>query len=125
MVSQQSSSLLSGSLEIIFYMKTLLDIKEYMHCQPDLLCIEYKSPANIYRVSEAQKEMKKRYVDNGYAYILSNNYDKITKAIHEYMGGIRVPSCKYCEKIFHSKETRKTHYKVITRAIMTLGYQPN
>ena len=116
-------------------MKTRLDIKEFMHCQPDLmvldyykdfkgLCIEYKSPANIYQVSEAQKDMKKRYVDNGYAFILSNNYDKITKAIHEYMGGIRVP-CKYCEKIFHSKETRKTHYKVITRAIMTLGYQPN
>ena len=68
--------------------------------------------------------MKKQYVDNGYAFIVSNNYDKTTKAIHKYMGGIRVPG-KYFEKIFHSKETRKTHYKVITGAIMTLGYQPN
>ena len=117
-------------------MKTRLDIKGYMRGQPDLivldyykdfkgLCIEYKSPANIYWVSEAQKDVKKRYVDNGYAFILSNNYDKTTKAIHEYMGGIRVP-CKYCEKIFYSKETRKRHYKVIAaRAIMALGYQPN
>ena len=96
-----------------------------MRGQPDLivlnyhedfkgLCIEFKSPTNIYRVSEASKGMKKRYVDNGYAFILSNNYDKISKAIHEYTRGIRVP-CKYCEKLFHSKETRKTHYEVIHR----------
>ena len=26
--------------------------------------------------------MKKRYLENGYAFILSNDYDKITKAIH-------------------------------------------
>ena len=69
MVSQQSSPLLSRSLEIIFYMKTRLDIKGYMRGQPDLmlldyykdfkgLCIEYKSPANIYRFSEAQKGVK-------------------------------------------------------------------
>ena len=43
--------------------------KGYMRGQPDLmvldyhkdfkgLCIEFKSPTNIYRVSEAQKEMK-------------------------------------------------------------------
>ena len=94
-----------------------------MHCQPDLmvldyykdfkgLCIEYKSPANIYRVSEAQKEMKKRYVDNGYAFILSNNYDKISKAIHEYMRCVRV-LCKYREKLFLTKETWNTHYKGI------------
>ena len=77
------------------------------------LCIEFKLPTiNIYRVSEAQKEMKKRYVDNGYAFILSNDHDKISKAIHEYMRGIRVP-CIYCEKVFHSKETQKTLYKVI------------
>ena len=49
------------------------------------LCIEFKSPTNDYRVSDAQKEMKKEYVKNGYAFILSNDYDKIRKAIHEYM----------------------------------------
>ena len=96
-----------------------------MREQPDLmvlnyqkdfegLCIELISPTSIYRVSLAQKEMKKRYVDNGYAYILSNNHDKISKAIHLCMRGIRV-LCKYCEKLFLTKETRKTHCKVIHR----------
>ena len=66
------------------------------------------------RISEAQKKMKKRYVNNGYAYILCNDYDKICKAVHEYMKGIRVP-CKYCNKLFLNKETLKTHYKIIHR----------
>ena len=66
------------------------------------------------RISEAQKKMKKRYVKNGYAYILCNDYDKICKAVHEYMKGIRVP-CKYCNKLFLNKETLKTHYKIIHR----------
>ncbi|CAH3180812.1 unnamed protein product, partial [Porites evermanni] len=76
--------------------------KEYMRGQPDLmvldyhkdykgLCIEFKSPTNNYHVSEAQLEMKKKYVNNGYAFILSNDYDKISKNIHEYMKGISVP----------------------------------
>ena len=82
--------------------------KGYMRGQPDLmvldyhkdykgLCIEFKSPTNNYHVSEAQLEMKKKYVNNGYAFILSNDYDTISKNIHEYMKGIRVP-CKYCIK---------------------------
>ena len=75
--------------------------KGYMRGQPDLmildyhkhykdLCIEFKSPTNNYHVSEAQKEMKKKYVNNGYAFVLSNDYDKICKNIHDYMKGIRV-----------------------------------
>ena len=97
--------------------------KGYMRGQPDLmvldyhidykgLCIEFKSPTNNYHVSEAQKEMKKKYVNNGYAFVLSNDYDKISKNIHEYMKGIRVP-CKYCVKQFLNKDTLKIHYKVI------------
>ena len=99
--------------------------KAYMRGQPDLmvldyhkdykgLCIEFKSPTNNYHVSEAQKEMKKKYVNNGYAFILSNDYDKISKNIHEYMKGIRVP-CKYCIKQFLNKDTLKMHYKIIHR----------
>ena len=99
--------------------------KGYMRGQPDLmvldyhkdykgLCIEFESPTNNYHVSAAQKEMKKKYVNNGYAFILSNNYDKISKNIHEYMKGIRVP-CKYCIKQFLNKDTLKMHYKVIHR----------
>ena len=99
--------------------------KGYMRGQPDLivldyhkdykgLCIEFKSPTNNYHVSEAQLEMKKKYVNNGYAFILSNDYDNISKNIHDYMKGIRVP-CKYCIKQFLNKDTLKMHYKIIHR----------
>ena len=99
--------------------------KGYMRGQPDLmvlnyhkdfkgLCIEFKSPTNNYHLSEAQKEMKKKYVNNGYAFIICNDYDKISKNIHEYMKGVRVP-CKYCIKQFLNKDTLKMHYKVIHR----------
>ena len=99
--------------------------KGYMRGQPDLmvlnyhkdfkgLCIEFKSPTNNYHLSEAQKEMKKKYVNNGYAFIICNDYDKISKNIHEYMKGVRVP-CKYCIKQFLNKDTLKMHYKIIHR----------
>ena len=76
------------------------------------LCIEFKSPTNNYQISHAQREMKKRYKENCYQFILSNDYDHICKEVHSCMVGIRVP-CKYCNKAFLNKETRKTHYKII------------
>ena len=99
--------------------------KGYMKGQPDIMimnyhkdysgcCIEFKFPTNNYLISVAQKEMKHKYRENGYYFLLSNDYDIITKYIHEYMAGIRIP-CKYCEKLFLAKETRKTHYKIIQR----------
>ena len=99
--------------------------KGYTRGEPDLmildyhkdykgLCIEFKSPTNNYRVSKAQKEMKKKYVNNGYAFTLSNDYDRICMNIHDYMKGIRVP-CSYCIKQFLNKDTLKTHYRVIHR----------
>ena len=97
--------------------------KGYMRGKPDLLVlnyhkgfkglgIEFQSPTGNYRVSDAQKEMKKRYVNNGYAYILCNDYDKICKGIHEYMKGIRV-LCKYCNKLFLNTE----HHEIIHRIV--------
>ena len=99
--------------------------KGYMRGQPDLmildyhkyykgLCIEFKSPTNNYCVSEAQLKMKDKYCDNEYAFILSNDYDKISKLIHKYMSGVRI-SCKYCTKAFRKKKTINNHYKVIHR----------
>ena len=40
------------------------------------------------------------------------DYDLITKTIHDYMEGVRVP-CKFCNREFLSKETPKIHYKII------------
>ena len=99
--------------------------KGYQRGQPDLmildyhreykgLCIEFKSPTNNYCVTESQMKMKEKYRDNDYAFILSNDYDKISKLIHKYMSGVRI-LCKYCPKAFCSKKTLNKHYKVIHR----------
>ena len=99
--------------------------KGYQRGTPDLmilnyhkdykgLCIEFKSPTNNYNISEDQLKMKKKYRDNNYAFILSNDYDKISKLIHKYMAGVRI-SCEYCTKSFRSKKTLISHYKFFHR----------
>ena len=99
--------------------------KGYMRGQPHLmilnyhkdykgLCIEFKSPTNNYSVTESQLEMKEKYTKNEYAYILSNDYDKISKLIHKYFAGVRIP-CEYCSKAFRNKKTINSHYKVFHR----------
>ena len=99
--------------------------KGYTRGQPDLmildyhreykgLCIEFKSPTNNYCVTESQLKMKEKYRNNDYAFILSNDYDKISKLVHKYMAGVRIP-CKYCSKAFRNKKTLNKHYKIIHR----------
>ena len=99
--------------------------KGYQRGQPDLmildfhrdykgLCIEFKSPTNVYEVSDSQLKMKEKYKKNNYAFILSNDYDSISKKIHKYMAGVRIP-CEYCPKAFCSQKTLKSHYKVFHR----------
>ena len=99
--------------------------KGYQLGQPDLmildyhkdyqgLCIEFKSPTNNYSVSDSQLKMKEKYCQNNYAFILSNDYDKISKLIHKYFAGVRIP-CEYCTKAFRNKKTLNTHYKVFHR----------
>ena len=99
--------------------------KGYTKGQPDLmildyhkdykgLCIEFKSLTNNYNISEAQLKTKEKYRNNDYAFILSNDYNKISKNIHKYMAGVRVP-CKYCTRAFRNKKTLNKHYKVIHR----------
>ena len=99
--------------------------KGYSRGQPDLmildyhkdyqgLCIEFKSPTNNYEVSESQLKMKDKYKKNNYAFILSNDYDRISKQIHKYMAGVRIP-CEYCPKAFCNKKTLSSHYKVFHR----------
>ena len=99
--------------------------KGYLRGQPDLmilnyhkdyngLYIEFKSPTNNYQISDAQKQMKERYKENCYKFILTNDYDDICMQLHNYMAGVRIP-CKYCTKAFLNKETLEKHYKVIHR----------
>ena len=50
--------------------------------------------------------MKEKYRENNYDFILSNDYDKISKLIHKYFAGGRIP-CKYCSKVFRNKKNSK------------------
>ena len=99
--------------------------KGYQRGTPDLmildfhkdyqgLCIEFKSPTNNYEVSDSQLKMKEKYCQNGYAFILSNDYDKISKLIHKYFAGVRIP-CEYCTKAFRKTKTLNRHYKIFHR----------
>ena len=99
--------------------------KGYQRGTPDLmilnyhkdyrgLCIEFKSPTNNYEVSESQLKMKDQYCKNNYAFILSNDYDKISKLIHKYFAGVRIP-CEYCTKSFRKIKTLNTHYRIFHR----------
>ena len=99
--------------------------KGYQRGTPDLmilnyhrdykgLCIEFKSPTNNYEVSESQLKMKEKYSQNNYAFILSNDYDKISKIIHKYFAGVRIP-CEYCSKAFRKTKTLNTHYRIFHR----------
>ena len=99
--------------------------KGYQRGTPDLmilnfhkdyrgLCIEFKSPTNNYEVSESQIKMKEKYCKNNYAFILSNDYDKISKLLHKYMAGVRIP-CEYCSKAFRKIKTLNTHYRIFHR----------
>ena len=91
--------------------------KGYQRGQPDLmvlnnhrdfkgLCIEFKSPTNNYCVTESQLKMKEKYKNNGFAFILSNDYHKISKLVHKYFAGVRIP-CEYCIKAFRNKKNSK------------------
>ena len=99
--------------------------KGYQRGQPDLmilnyhreykgLCIEFKSPTNYYSISESQIKTKSQYKKNDFAFITSNDYDSISKKIHEYMKGVRIP-CEYCIKCFCSRETLNSHLRIFHR----------
>lgn len=70
--------------------------KGYTKGQPDLmivnyhkynngLCIELKSPTNIYQISVAQREMKERYKENCYKFILMTMIKFVSKYINIWM----------------------------------------
>ena len=74
------------------------------------MCIEFKSRTNNYKISEAQLEIKKRYKQNGYRILISNDYDEIIAFLNKRMWGVRI-SFRYCSNQFRSKETYQTRIR--------------
>ena len=44
------------------------------------LCTEFKIPTNNYQISEAQREMKRRYHQNNNRFLISNDYTYLSPA---------------------------------------------
>ncbi|CAH3144903.1 unnamed protein product [Porites lobata] len=96
--------------------------KGYLRGQPDLmilnnhkdfngLCIEFKSPTNKYQISDAQKQMKERYKENCYKFILSNDYDDICMQLHKYMAGVHgMYSYSDINDYIHQYMDQKSHH---------------
>ena len=93
--------------------------KAYMKGQPDIMiinhhkhfkgsCVKFKSPNNNYERSEAQLKMKKLYRKNGFSFMISNDYDLITKHLNLYIEDNRLP-CNMCTKEFLSHERLQAH----------------
>lgn len=93
--------------------------KGYQSGQPDLLIlnqthryrgllIEFKNAFGTGHLSDDQKHMIKKYQQNGFKTIVSNDYTKIVIKIHNYVKQLRVP-CLYCRGLFKTNETLKNH----------------
>ena len=54
--------------------------------------------------------MKKKYKAKNYYFMISNDYDLITKYFNTYMEGFTVP-CKYCEKRYSQMALIKRIWK--------------
>ena len=57
-----------------------------------------------------KKRWKKKYTENGFKFLISNDYDWIIRHINYFVEGVRIP-CIYCSNQFWSKEKYKTHLK--------------
>ena len=69
-----------------------------------------KSPSGKGILSERQSLMVNNYKSSGFKVLISNNYDEIILAIHEYFKDVRMV-CSLCPRRFISYESLKRHIK--------------
>ena len=93
--------------------------KGYLKGSPDLIinnlhkkhtgfCIEFKNPNGNGCLSEEQYKMLKRYQNNGFKILASNNYDDIIEHIIEYFRDVRI-KCSYCLRKFINTKSLRNH----------------
>ena len=74
------------------------------------LALEMKSPSRKGVLSESQSLMANNYKSSGFKVLISNDYDEIILAIHEYFKDVRMV-CSLCPRRFISYELLKRHIK--------------
>ena len=93
----------------------------YLKGNPDLLitnchkkhtgfAIEFKTPKGTGVISDEQTNMMKKYKDNNWKTLISNNYDECIILLIDYFKDVRI-KCQHCSMKFKSKATIKNHHK--------------
>ena len=70
--------------------------------------IELKTPKGNGTLSKEQIKMLKRYEDNGFKTLVSNDYDECIKNVIEYFRDVRI-ACKYCSRRFKNTDSLSLH----------------
>jgi prophage antirepressor-like protein len=74
------------------------------------LAIELKSPTGKGVISDKQLNIKRKYEENNYITLITNDYNKAILQIIRYMDNTRL-KCLLCNRKFKNTSTRKIHYK--------------
>ena len=91
-----------GEPDLMILNPTHFGVKRYIG-----MGIEFKSPKNGGNVSKEQNEKHRKYRQDGYKILVSNDYDECIIQINKYVEliGIRCDYCIKNPKFFRNKET--------------------
>ena len=91
------------------YMKGQFDITILNnHKKYNFLAVELKSPTGLGSLTSQQRNMADIYKLNNGQVLISNNYDEIILAIHEYFKDVSV-LCSHCPRRFISPQSLRNH----------------
>jgi len=80
------------------------------------LAIELKSPTGKGIISDKQLSIKRKYEENNYITLITNDYNKAILEIIRYMDNTRI-KCLLCNKKFKNTSTRSIHYKTFHKTV--------
>jgi len=72
--------------------------------------LEIKTPNGKGNITDNQKQMEKRYQENGFKTLISNSYNECIYQIIEYMSETRI-KCIHCKNKFKNNHTLNNHLK--------------
>jgi hypothetical protein len=70
--------------------------------------IELKSPKGTGVISDNQSVMKKKYEQNNFKYLITNDYNECIYQIIEYMRDVRI-KCPHCCRKFKTNNSLNNH----------------
>lgn len=80
-----------------------------LHKRYSGFAIEFKTPRGTGVLSDDQSKMLKKYEQNNFKILCSNDYDEIITTLFEYMKDMRI-KCQYCTSKFKSSASLRCHH---------------